>query len=447
MKNFTAFILSSIFVLTGVSASAQLERVFIEKYYLSDANDATDTTGGILPTGSTTYRIYVDMAPGFRLKKLYGDDNHPFIVRSTETFYNHAADGQTFAKDFVKARYSENIVALDSWLTIGQTTKTQAGKTYFGIPKESDTDGSFIGGENNDGGSAMISGGLLTNADPSCGSPLTLADGMDTLVNVPTTWFSLGVADFVTGADSTIFGSLNAGTEFNSRQFELRNTGTVGVLADSNHVLIAQLTTAGELSFNLNLEIEGEVNGELQTFTYVGSDSVLVTGETYNPFLIYPLECGCNDPLYLEFDPTVGCLEAGSCITPIIYGCMDSMACNFDPQSNFNVQGLCCYPGLCNGRDIAQVCPSLLGESFELEVFPNPSNDDFTLNIFSGMSDEPIHYEIVNTYGVKILSKDLSATEKVIDEVLEFSNQQNGLYHLIVTVGGKVETMILVKSN
>jgi hypothetical protein len=63
------------------------------------------------------------------------------------------------------------------------------------------------------------------------------------------------------------------------------------------------------------------------------------------------------------------------------------------------------------------------------------------------MSDEPIHYEIVNTYGVKILSKDLSATEKVIDEVLEFSNQQNGLYHLIVTVGGKVETMILVKSN
>ena len=65
MKNLTAFILSSIFVLSGVSAFAQLERVYIEKYYVSDANDATDTTGGILPAGSTTYRVYVDMAyPG-----------------------------------------------------------------------------------------------------------------------------------------------------------------------------------------------------------------------------------------------------------------------------------------------------------------------------------------------------------------------------------------------
>ena len=293
----------------------------------------------------------------------------------------------------------------------------------------------------------MISGGLLTNSDPSCGRPLTVADGMDTLVNTPSNWFSAGLTDFVSGADTTIFGSLNPGTEFNSRQFELRNNGTVGVLRDSNHVLIAQLTTSGELSFNLNLEIEGEVNGVLQTFTYVGTDSVLLEGETYNPFLIYPLECGCNDPLYLEYDPTVGCLAAGSCITPLVYGCMDSMACNFDPNANFNIQGLCCYPGLCNDRDIAQVCPSLLGESFELDVFPNPSNDDFMLNIFSGISDQPIHYEIVNTYGVKIISKELPAAEKVIQEVLEFSNHQNGLYHLIVTIGGKVETMILVKSN
>jgi hypothetical protein len=126
---------------------------------------------------------------------------------------------------------------------------------------------------------------------------------------------------------------------------------------------------------------------------------------------------------------------------------MDQMACNFDPNANFNVQGLCCYPGMCNGRDIAEVCPSLLGESFQIEVYPNPSNDDFNLDVYSGMSEEPIHYTVYNSYGIVVLDKTLSAAEKIIGETLEFSNQLNGLYHLKVQIGNQVETQILVKSN
>jgi hypothetical protein len=426
---------------------SQLERVFIEKYYVSDANDATDLTGGVLPVGSTTYRIYVDMEPGFTIKKIFGDQVHPFIIKSTEPFFNHFSDGQSFAKDFVKARYTEGTVSLDSWLTLGQTTKTQGSKTYFGVPKNIDKDGSFIGGSNNDGGSASFPGGLLANSDPSCGRPVTSSDGMDTMLTVPSNWFSVGVRDFTNGADSTIFGSIVQGKEFNSRQFELRNSGTVGKNRDSNQVLIAQLTTLGELSFKLNLEIEGMVGGVLQTFRYVGTDSVLLPGETYHPFLIFPLECGCNNPEYLEFSPKVACLEKGSCKTPLVYGCMDAMACNFDANANFNVQGLCCYPGLCNGRDIAQVCPSLLGESFDLEVYPNPSSGDFMLNIYSGMEDEAIIYEVYNAYGIKILRRDLPPASKIIGEKIDFSSQENGLYYLKATIGDKVETLILVKSN
>lgn len=426
---------------------SQLEKVFIEKYYISDANDATDLTGGVLPVGSTTYRIYVDLEPGFALKNLFGNKAHPFIIKSTEPFFNHSSDGQSFAKDFIKARYSEGTVALDTWLTLGQTTKTQGIKTYFGVPKNMDTDGSFIGGSNNDGGSASLPGGLLSNSDPSCGRPVTYSDGMDTMLTVPSNWFSVGVRNFTNGADSTIFGSITPGKEFNHRQFELRNSGSYGKNKDSNQVLIAQLTTLGELSFKLNLEIEGMVDGVLQTFRYVGTDSVIVPGESYHPFLVFPLECGCNNPDFLEFDPRVACLEPGACKTPLVYGCMDSMACNFDPQANFNVQGLCCYPGLCNGRDIAQVCPSLLGESFDLEVLPNPSSGDFILNIYSGIEDEPINYEVYNTYGIKILSRSLPPSQKIIGERIEFSSQENGLYHLRTTIGDKVETLILVKSN
>lgn len=136
------FCLTMLFQLNG---NAQLQKVIVEKYYISDANDATDTLGGGLSAGSTTYRIYVDLVPGSILKKIYGDVNHPFSIQSTSPFFNHESDGQTFAKDYVKNRYLEGTVALDSWLTLGQTTKTQASKTYFGMLKNQDVDGSFIG--------------------------------------------------------------------------------------------------------------------------------------------------------------------------------------------------------------------------------------------------------------------------------------------------------------
>ena len=50
MKTFLTTIFLSIFA--AHYASAQLEKVIIEKYYVSDANDATDTSGGGVPIGS-----------------------------------------------------------------------------------------------------------------------------------------------------------------------------------------------------------------------------------------------------------------------------------------------------------------------------------------------------------------------------------------------------------
>ena len=195
MRYLLVLIIISVIQFTGFS---QLEKVIVEKYYVSDLNDATDTLGGGLPVGSTTYRIYVDLAPGSVLKKIYGDANHLFSIQSTAPFFNHESDGQTFAKDFVKNRYLEGVVALDTWLTLGQTTKTQAGKTYVGVLKNQDVDGSFIGGINNDGGSELISTGLLVNNDISAGIPLTQADGMDTMVTIPSSWSHFGLLDFVT---------------------------------------------------------------------------------------------------------------------------------------------------------------------------------------------------------------------------------------------------------
>jgi len=435
-----------VFQLITFTTFSQLQKVIVEKYYVSDASDATDTLGGGLPIGSTTYRIYVDLAPGSVLKKIYGDVNHPFSIQSTAPFFNQKSDGQSFAKDFVKNRYLEGVVALDTWLTLGQTTKTQAGKTYFGILKNQDVDGSFIGGINNDGGSAVISNGLLTNADPSAGIPLTQADGMDTLATLPTSWSHFGILDFVTGNDSTMFGSIQAQQGFSSTNFFLSNSGVKGVVADSNQILIAQLTTAGTLSFHLNIEVDAIVNGLPQTIQYVSSNDTILTGEVYNPYLSYPSICGCNDPNYLEYNPAVICLEPGSCVTPIVIGCMDTVACNFDENANVHVENLCCYPGKCNNRDIAIVCPALRGSNFEFLVYPNPSIDEFNLDVYSGMETEDIHVEVFDNYGVKLVDKLYPAAAIITGESLNLSSAEKGIYHLKVSIGGQVQTQLLFKN-
>ncbi len=443
MRHILVLLLTFVIQFTGFS---QLEKVIVEKYYVSDVNDATDTLGGGLPVGSTTYRIYVDLAPGSVLKKIYGDANHTFSIQSTAPFFNHRSDGQTFGKDFVKNRYLEGTVALDTWLTLGQTTKTQAAKTYVGVLKNQDVDGSFIGGVNNDGGSELIATGLLVNNDVSAGIPLTQADGMDTMATIPTSWSHFGLLDFTSGNDSTIFGSLSANTLFSSNDFYLSNSGIRGLIPDSNQILVAQLSTTGELSFHLNIVVDALINGVLQTISYVSSNDTILSGEVFNPYLIYPSTCGCNNADYVEYNQNATCLEPGSCITPIIIGCMDTMACNFDANVNFSMPNLCCYPGKCNNRDIAIVCPALRGENFEFLVYPNPSTSDFFLDVYSGMANEAIQVEVYNTFGVKVFEKTIAPTGLLIGEKLELTISEKGVYHIKVQIGEQVQTQLLFKN-
>ena len=420
---------------------SQIENVIVEKYYVSDANDFTDTTGGILPIGSTTYRIYIDLAPGSILKKIYGKTNHPFEIKSTEVFFNNIPDGKSFGERITLSSLYENTVALDSWLTLGQVPRKQ-GKTYYGILKDQDDDGSFIGGEyNNDGGSALSPTGLLVNNDPTCGIPLTVADGIDTMTVTPTNWV---YGSIVAYNDTTIFGKLVPKKEFISTDFILSNSGVTGVNPDSNQIIIAQLTTKGDLSFKINLELEKLVNGVPTLVKYVAKDTLL-DGEIFSPFLSYPQSCGCDDPDFLEYSSSYVCYLEGSCQTPIKIGCMDSMACNYDPEVNLNIENLCCYPGKCNNRDIAVVCPELRGDSFEFLLHPNPVNGTLYLDIYSGFL-APITYTIFNTFGVKIIKKTMDPALAITGEAIETSTLDNGLYHIQVQIGNIVSTQLFIKN-
>ncbi len=421
-----------LFLVVGFTAAAQVENVIVERYYVSDGNDATDITGGVLPIGSVTYRIYVDLLPGSKLLAVYGDYAHPLEFASTENFFNNLADGQSFGKDFSKTRLGENTVALDSWITIGQLTRSST-KTYFGVLKADDTDGSFIGGSNNDGGSAMISSGLLANTDPSAGIPLTTADGNDTLSVIPTNWLDAGFLDPITGDDSTIFGSLVARNTFYSTGAVLANSGVAGKDPVKNQVLVAQLTTTGDLRFRLNVLVEEPGVPIPKQVKYV---SELAAGETNSdtlkvaPTLRYPQSCGCIDPNYLEYSSSFACGNSDSCRTLVVLGCTDTMACNYDPTANFNIPSLCCYPGYCNDRDLAVVCPQLnLGRTGmqELMVLPNPVQSELLLQWISD-TDDTYHVELVSMSGMLCKQAAFAASQGAGRVLLPVGELAAGIY-------------------
>jgi hypothetical protein len=438
------------FFLNVSNSNAQVENVIVETYYVSDEFDSTDFTGGKLDSGSVTYRIYVDLPKDQKLLKIYGDKNHIFKIKSTDVVFNNKDFPISFSYDECNFDFFEyNTVALDSWLTIGQTSMPYGNNpeiNYFGVLKSQDIDGSFIGGVNNDGGSKAIARGLLSNTNPLAGIPLTQADGMakGTDISKNNIWYNYGVLDFITKNDTTIFGSIKKGNEFVSHNFGISNSGTVGVDPEKNQILIGQITTKGKLSFELNLEIEQMVDGILTNVKYVANDSILETNEKLSPFLRYPFTCGCQDANYMEYKSSFACSDESACKTKIVYGCMDTMACNFDPSSNFMIKNLCCYPGMCNDRDISIVCPEERGNSSEFEIHPNPTENNIFLNVVSGESNE-INYTIYNSFGVVVLSKNLGEHNRIVNEEIDLSSLNEGIYHIRLLSGNQSDSKTFIK--
>ncbi len=446
MKNILLFILFN-FILFLNNLQAQIENVVVEKYYISDSNDATDTTGGGLEEGSVTYRIFVDLMPGTRLRKIYGDANHALKISSTEIFFNNKVDGQSFGKDFSKNRLDENTVALDTWLTLGQVTRVGS-KTYFGVLKINDDDGSFIGGLNNDGGSYAIPGGLLVNNDPSIGILLSNSDGYDTMTALPTTWVDYGFLDISSNVDSTIFGSAKSGSQFISNNAGLQNSGVMGVAAESNHVLVAQLTTKGEISFELNIEVEQTDGSNTKIVKYVANDDVLLSGENISPFLKFPQSCGCTDDDYLEYSSGYGCENLDSCKTRVVLGCMDSLACNFDPEANLPIPEICCYPGFCNDRDISVVCPALGTSRYRSslsDLYPNPAQTLLNFQIVAKVNSVG-KYEIYDSMGRLILENKIIMISSAITQTADVSQLEKGVYFLRLSIDETNTTDVFIKN-
>lgn len=216
-----------------------LENIVVEKYYISNDNDATVNEFGVLPVGSVTYRIYVDMLPGYKLQAIYGVPGHEMRIETTTLFFNNEDRGAT-TPTYTKAQAKNNTVMLDSWLSVGAAC---AGN--FGVLKTED-----------DGiGTNVNTNGVLQNNDVNAGIPLTDQDGL--LLGTPQIVTEVG---FVSTAIS-VFNNQNDGS--NGPLFSTSDgawsalNGAIGA-TPSNTVLIAQITTNGILSFELNIQIRSE---------------------------------------------------------------------------------------------------------------------------------------------------------------------------------------------
>ena len=249
-------------ILVGVSGNAQhgLENVIVEKYYVSDAADSASSVG-ILPTGSVTYRVFVDMLPGYKFQMAYGSPQHNLIINTTTSFFNNEDRGST-APTYTKVQAKNNTVMLDSWLSAGAAC---AGN--FGILKTEDDSIATV----------VNADGVLQNADTSAGIPLTLQDGL--IAGSPGVVGLLGIDSAIAVFDATSQAG-NSFTITNGAWYCL--AGIAGPKAD-NKVLIAQLTTNGRLSFKLNIQI-GTPGGDIEKYVW---DSPLDTTEIQLSCLSY----------------------------------------------------------------------------------------------------------------------------------------------------------------
>jgi hypothetical protein len=256
MKKLLAVLIftTAIFGISKPSYSQGLEGIVVEKYYISNANDATvNSVGGVLPVGSVTYRIFADLAPGYQFQAVYGDANHELRLETTTLFFNNEDRGApfpTFSKNFC----DDNTVMLDSWISVGAACASN-----YGVLKANDDGVATV--VNNDG--------VLLNNDPLMGIPLTQQDG-----------FIAGTPQPVTAVNVTALEAMldaqNDGT--NGPLFTTNNgswaslNGSSGVDPLLNHVLLAQITTDGTFSFKLNLQIRN--TSTLQVENYVAQNPI-----------------------------------------------------------------------------------------------------------------------------------------------------------------------------
>ncbi len=252
MKKFN--LLTKIFVLflSANSFAQGLQGIVVEKYYKANAADVANATANSavtpLTTNSITYRVYVDLADGWKLNNIWGNGPHPLTVNTTTAFFNDPNNGVSVNSGGTSLNnYKSYTAFLDSYFTLGNVC---AGR--LGILKSEDTDGTV--------GNTQ---GLLVNNPGGCfGDPIMGVSGKDGLVaGSVQTLTTLGLPTSINIFDQTNGGSFS----MNGGAISLL-AGIQGPAGSGNKVLIGQFTTDGVFTFALNLQIKNTTTNAVEDY-------------------------------------------------------------------------------------------------------------------------------------------------------------------------------------
>lgn len=239
----------------GTAFSQGLNGIVVEKFYQANAADVAGQESGSstpLTTSSVTYRVYVDMAAGYKFNQIFAVPGNSLTVNTTTAFYNDPGYGVTTNPHTIsQANNAKKTTALDSWFTTGGAVNGKSG-----VLKTEDTDGTFTN-----------TNGLLTNNPGGCfGSPIQgsgAKDGYMPTQSSPSTYAApnaLGGFASIPVLDATNGGSITI------TDGALAALGGIVGATSSNMVLIGQFTTTGQLSFALNVQIQNISTGAAENY-------------------------------------------------------------------------------------------------------------------------------------------------------------------------------------
>ena len=296
--------------------------------------------------GMTTYRVYVTTVNATDgLSAVVGDDEFPLSLTTTTSFYQEPIfGGATPANNSAAAMGLLPDLAYDSWVTIGLEGPSTSSA-----------------GEVN---ASLLSGAWT----------LAFEDGESFLVDD------------------------NQGSGW----YLLPPTATNSLAGDSKRVLVAQLTTSGDLSGSFRGQVfpEGDQENDLRvdlSFSTGGNVPVCgCTDEEASNFnsgaTLDDGSCafdvlGCTIELACNYNPEAT-VNDGSCdfVSCLTFGCTDEEACNYDAEATFE-DGTCSYPSFpydCNGDCVNDDDGD--GTCDEFEIFG--CTDELACNYASGATND-----------------------------------------------------------
>jgi hypothetical protein len=251
LKNFLLVFL--ILPFSTILAQEGLKEVFVEKFYtLNNADLQKSNLTGVEEKGLVTYRIYVLLDSGYTLQAIYGAPSHELFIRSTTNFYNHPGIGSTFPNRIPDKSLKKNLSYLDSWLSVGACSEA-----FFAVPLRYQTSPLPV----------------TIDWDKNYFMNAKGRDSKFTFREAPGMYYSDSLPVPTMYQIEEQLKGLNM--ESTSSEFIIENgawacmgKGASAPAKLPNAILIAQITTAGKLSYQLNLQI-GTPNGK--SIRYVAS--------------------------------------------------------------------------------------------------------------------------------------------------------------------------------